>query len=677
MRSHHPARNTGFTLLEMAAALGLISVLTLGTIQYTTMESVQATNLQTTVGLDMAANQIFRDINNPTAFAKSVGFPGANGFPANQALSSCWNGNGCSTTPAQQPLVIVDPLVNNSSGTPQYNVLSGTSTAPKWYDQKLQPGSGGPSASCFIQAVSSFTPDCGQGQTTCSQAQAITINFSLKPVQGPGVSSSVTMLHAAGATLTVPVVSTATLNGTPSKLALWMPTNPPAPTTSLLGDSIVTQTGTQLALGASNPDNGKPLATLDLASTSSYPGVGRIMVEGQGYTGVNPPRIGLMDKSVTPNTPVWGVDNYTSNEGPYAAAPIFGGPYMIDAFRIFRQSMLGQPAQTIFNLNSAGGLTVGNLAPGATPYILGAGSMLNVISTSPATAAASTLQMVTYSNFDESIFSFNRASGTQAAPQPAVGDVVGRIVPIGWQTAPPFPQIMGITGPYYSNDSNVNITTDNTANFATNPSIFVQFQAVIPGTAPLTVNSNGTVAINNTNNPNTYAVNINGALTVQSTSGTYTLGQNGSGWLSTSDARLKEHVTPIPHALDKVLSLRGVEFDWNRKSLAPGKHDLGVVAQDVEKVFPALVSVAPTPGQRHARPSGRARRAARLPAAGLLGARFPPDRSRERALWQMHGLPRRARPAARPACGASVPGRRARSPGLRAPAGNGANRSRE
>ncbi len=53
----------------------------------------------------------------------------------------------------------------------------------------------------------------------------------------------------------------------------------------------------------------------------------------------------------------------------------------------------------------------------------------------------------------------------------------------------------------------------------------------------------------------------------------------------TSDRRLKSNITTIQSALKKVLSLRGVEFDW----IKTGAHDLGVIAQEIEKVFPSLV----------------------------------------------------------------------------------------
>lgn len=59
---------------------------------------------------------------------------------------------------------------------------------------------------------------------------------------------------------------------------------------------------------------------------------------------------------------------------------------------------------------------------------------------------------------------------------------------------------------------------------------------------------------------------------------------------STSDERLKDNIQLICNPIEKVNQLRGVEFDWNDKSMfKAGKHDYGVIAQDVEKVLPELV----------------------------------------------------------------------------------------
>lgn len=79
-----------------------------------------------------------------------------------------------------------------------------------------------------------------------------------------------------------------------------------------------------------------------------------------------------------------------------------------------------------------------------------------------------------------------------------------------------------------------------------------------------------------------------GNLKVVSTA-TCILGAAAGGVNCTSDARLKDNVKIIPDALAKVLQLRGVEFDWNQRSSGYGRHDIGVIAQEVEKVFPTLI----------------------------------------------------------------------------------------
>ena len=57
---------------------------------------------------------------------------------------------------------------------------------------------------------------------------------------------------------------------------------------------------------------------------------------------------------------------------------------------------------------------------------------------------------------------------------------------------------------------------------------------------------------------------------------------------STSDERLKDNVTPIGSAIDKINQIGGYEFDWNNNSEHSG-HDVGVIAQEIEKVLPEVV----------------------------------------------------------------------------------------
>ena len=62
-----------------------------------------------------------------------------------------------------------------------------------------------------------------------------------------------------------------------------------------------------------------------------------------------------------------------------------------------------------------------------------------------------------------------------------------------------------------------------------------------------------------------------------------------------SDLRFKKNITPIANALGKIIQLGGYTYDWKDASDFPGQtlgkgHDMGVIAQEVEKQFPEAVS---------------------------------------------------------------------------------------
>jgi len=64
-----------------------------------------------------------------------------------------------------------------------------------------------------------------------------------------------------------------------------------------------------------------------------------------------------------------------------------------------------------------------------------------------------------------------------------------------------------------------------------------------------------------------------------------------------SDKRLKENIKPIKNALSKLLSLNGVTFKSNKLAEKYGymnkSEQVGVIAQEVEKVLPQIVVPAP------------------------------------------------------------------------------------
>ena len=60
-----------------------------------------------------------------------------------------------------------------------------------------------------------------------------------------------------------------------------------------------------------------------------------------------------------------------------------------------------------------------------------------------------------------------------------------------------------------------------------------------------------------------------------------------------SDATLKENINILDSSLEKLMGIRGTEYDWKEGNKNYQGHDIGVIAQDVEKVLPEAVSTKP------------------------------------------------------------------------------------
>jgi hypothetical protein len=56
-----------------------------------------------------------------------------------------------------------------------------------------------------------------------------------------------------------------------------------------------------------------------------------------------------------------------------------------------------------------------------------------------------------------------------------------------------------------------------------------------------------------------------------------------------SDGRFKKNIEPLQTALDKVMNLKGVRYEWNEKNGFGKRKEIGFIAQDVESVIPELV----------------------------------------------------------------------------------------
>jgi len=93
----------------------------------------------------------------------------------------------------------------------------------------------------------------------------------------------------------------------------------------------------------------------------------------------------------------------------------------------------------------------------------------------------------------------------------------------------------------------------------------------------------------------TGSINISGSLGVGTAASGVVgaiLATNDVVAFASSDERLKENVEIIGSAVEKVEAINGVSFDWIPMEgvHVHSGHDVGVIAQDVEKVLPELVT---------------------------------------------------------------------------------------
>jgi hypothetical protein len=149
-----------------------------------------------------------------------------------------------------------------------------------------------------------------------------------------------------------------------------------------------------------------------------------------------------------------------------------------------------------------------------------------------------------------------------------------------------------------ANDSSVSIISD-----TVNTNRFISFLSNSSGSASsLNVSTSGLFF-----NPSTRTVTSNNMNVVVSLGvGTAPSGTTGeiratndiTAYFS-SDIRLKTNIIQIKNALDKIKNIRGVEFDWADEYLQNHggedgyfvrKHDVGVIAQEIEKVLPEVVA---------------------------------------------------------------------------------------
>jgi hypothetical protein len=88
----------------------------------------------------------------------------------------------------------------------------------------------------------------------------------------------------------------------------------------------------------------------------------------------------------------------------------------------------------------------------------------------------------------------------------------------------------------------------------------------------------------------------NGMVRYNTTSNLFEFRQNGSwvNYTAVSDGRLKTNVVPVQKGLDIINALNPVFFDWDRTNPRTqsfnNQHQVGFIAQEVEKVLPEVVN---------------------------------------------------------------------------------------
>lgn len=114
-------------------------------------------------------------------------------------------------------------------------------------------------------------------------------------------------------------------------------------------------------------------------------------------------------------------------------------------------------------------------------------------------------------------------------------------------------------------------TIDNKLQVTSGPILVGTATSTGTSSQPLQISGNayisGALGVGVTNNTTSGSIVVSGTVTAN------------------SDERLKKNVKTISNALEKVLSLRGVEYD----RIDTEDHQIGLIAQEVEKIIPEVV----------------------------------------------------------------------------------------
>jgi hypothetical protein len=214
-----------------------------------------------------------------------------------------------------------------------------------------------------------------------------------------------------------------------------------------------------------------------------------------------------------------------------------------------------------------------------------AGVTMNGVKFDSVTAGAGTDNMIYAGTGWDNIISYNGTSVVNGSGQLNAAQLTGTV---------PSATISGA----YSGITTLGISGQLTSTLATGTAPFA-----VSSTTPvdnLSIGGNAATAstANALNTGNNYQMNSLGVGTAGSgTAGEIRATNNVTAYYS-SDSRLKENIKPIENALAKVKLINGVTYDWTEDFIESHggedgyfirKHDVGVIAQEVEAVMPEIV----------------------------------------------------------------------------------------
>ena len=184
------------------------------------------------------------------------------------------------------------------------------------------------------------------------------------------------------------------------------------------------------------------------------------------------------------------------------------------------------------------------------------------------------------------------ASGIVTATNGFVGNVTG--------TASTTTNIPNLTGDITSANTATTLATVNSnvgtfGNGTSIPTITVNAKGLITGVTTTAVTSGTTITDDTSTNASrflTFTSATSGSISAANVSSTKLTFNPSTGALSatdfnsTSDISLKDNIQTIVNPLDKIIKLNGVTFNWKENQ----KPSIGVIAQELEKVLPELVT---------------------------------------------------------------------------------------